>query len=292
MNADVLLLVLTGAFLHALWNYFAKKASGGGIPFIWLYGLVSLACALPFAVFAWRQSPHILGMPAWAAIGTSAAVHVVYCIVLQKGYQQSDFSVVYPIARGTGPLMAVLGAVLVLGEMPGLLGWTGIGSIVLGIALIAGVHRLIGATEQRLRKGILWGGLTGLSIAAYTVIDGWAVKTVGISPLVYYTLGLAVRTAMLTPLALRQWGMLHGVWSKNRPYIIAVGVLSPVAYTLVLYAMTLAPLSFVAPVRELSMLLGTLFAARLLQEKGIASRMVGTAFMLAGVVMLARASPA
>lgn len=284
MNADALLLVIAGAFLHALWNFFAKKASGGGIPFIWLYGLVSLACATPFGVLAWLHAPQTPGMPALTAIAASAAVHVVYCIVLQKGYQQSDFSVVYPIARGTGPMMAVVGAVLVLGEMPGLLGWTGIGSIVIGIVLIAGVHRLLGATEQRLRKGIMWGALTGMSIAAYTVIDGWAVKTVGISPLVYYTLGLAIRTALL---ALRKSSPLHDQWNKNRPYIIAVGMLSPVAYTLVLFAMTLAPLSFVAPVRELSMLLGTLFGAHLLREKGIASRMAGATFMLVGVVMLA-----
>lgn len=287
MNADALLLVVAGAFLHALWNFFAKKASGGGIPFIWLYGLVSLACAVPFGVLAWLHAPQTPGMPAWTAIAASAAVHVVYCIVLQKGYQQSDFSVVYPIARGTGPMMAVVGAVLVLGEMPGMLGWTGIGSIVIGIALIAGVHRLLGATEQRLRKGIMWGAFTGMSIAAYTVIDGWAVKTVGISPLVYYTLGLAVRTVLLAPLALRKSSLLRDQWNKNRPYIIAVGVLSPVAYILVLFAMTLAPLSFVAPVRELSMLLGTLFGARLLREKGIASRMAGATFMLVGVAMLA-----
>lgn len=288
MNADALLLVLAGAFLHALWNFFAKKASGG-IPFIWLYGLVSLACAVPFGVLAWFQAPQTLGVSAWAAIAASAAVHVVYCVVLQKGYQQGDFSVVYPVARGTGPLVAVLGAVLVLGETPGVPGWSGIGAIMLGILLIAGVHRLLRTTEHRLRKGVMWGVLTGVSIAAYTVIDGWAVKTMGVSPLVYYALGLAVRTALLAPVALRAPHALRDQWRRHRRYILAVGVLSPLAYTLVLFAMTRAPLSFVAPVRELSMLLGTLFGASLLQEKGLVSRMAGTAFMLLGVVMLARA---
>lgn len=288
MNTDALLLVVAGAFLHAVWNFFAKKASGG-IPFIWLYGLVSLVCAIPFGLYAWLQAPQALGPSAWAAIAASAAVHVVYGVVLQKGYQQSDFSVVYPIARGTGPMMAVVGAILVLGEMPSLLGWSGIASIMLGILLIAGVHRLFHISEDRLRKGVMWGTLTGITIAVYTVIDGWAVKSEGLSPLVYYVLGLALRTALLAPVALRAPHLLHDQWRRHRPYIIAVGVLSPLAYTLVLYAMTRAPLSFVAPVRELSMLLGTLFGARLLQEKGIVLRITGAAFMLAGVVMLARA---
>lgn len=289
MQTDALLLVVAGACLHALWNFFAKKAAGGDIAFIWLYGLVSLACVAPLGVWAWMRAPQALDLSGWVAVVASATVHVVYCIVLQKGYQQSDFSVVYPIARGTGPMVAVLGAVFLLGETPGLFGWAGIASIVLGIVLIAGAHRFLQANEQRLRKGIVWGGVTGVSIAAYTVIDAWAVKTMGIPPLVYYALGLAVRAVLLAPLAWRRRDLLRGVWGTHRCYTISVGVLSPVAYTLVLYAMTLAPLSFVAPVRELSMLVGTLFGARLLQEKGIAARMVGAAIMLAGVVMLARA---
>lgn len=288
MNSEALALVVTGAFLHAVWNLFAKKASGG-VPFIWLFGLVSLVCATPVGFSAWLHNPQPFNINMWSVILASAAVHVLYSIVLQKGYQESDFSIVYPLARGTGPLFSVIAAVLILGEMPGMLGWIGIGSILVGILLIAGFPQLLCNTSDRLPKGILWGTMTGISIAAYTVIDGYAVKVLGMSPVSYYILGLALRTVMLAPAALRSPQLLKEQWSQNRLNIIIVGVLSPLAYTLVLYAMTQAPLSYVAPVRELSMLVGVFVGARLLREQWLFSRLAGTALMVLGVIMLVRA---
>jgi uncharacterized membrane protein len=128
-----------------------------------------------------------------------------------------------------------------------------------------------------------------LFIAAYTVVDGWAIKALGMSPVIFYGLGLLIRTVLLAPAALGKPQALRAQWQTNRRHIIAVGVLSPLAYTLVLYALTRAPLSYVAPVRELSMLIGAFIGARFLQEKSALSRMIGTALMLAGVVMLVRA---
>jgi drug/metabolite transporter (DMT)-like permease len=288
MNSEALALVVTGAFLHAVWNLFAKKASGG-VPFVWLFGLVSLVCATPVGLFAWSHNPQPFTAGIWLAILASAVVHVLYSIVLQKGYQKSDFSIVYPLARGTGPLFSVVAAVLILGESPGLSGWFGIGSILVGILLIAGFPQILRAAGGRLKDGIVWGALTGISIAAYTVIDGYAVKVLGMSPVIYYVLGLALRTALLAPAALRSPQLLAGQWSLNRRYIIAVGVLSPFAYTLVLFAMARAPLSYVAPVRELSMLVGVIFGARLLRERYTFSRIVGTALMVLGVIMLVKA---
>ncbi len=288
MNSEALALVITGAFLHAVWNLFAKKASGG-VPFVWLFGLVSLFCATPVGLYAWFRHPQPFTAGIWAVILASAAVHLLYSIVLQKGYQKSDFSIVYPLARGTGPLFTVVAAVLILGEIPGLLGWSGIASILTGILLIAGFPQILRASGGRLKDGILWGALTGVAIAAYTVIDGYAVKVLGMSPVIYYVLGLSLRTALLAPAALRTPRLLAEQWRLNRRSIIAVGVLSPLAYTLVLYAMKLAPLSYVAPVRELSMLAGVVFGARLLRERYPLSRTFGTALMVLGVILLANA---
>ena len=288
MNSEALALVITGAFLHAVWNLFAKKASGG-VPFVWLFGLVSLGCATPVGLFAWLRNPQPFTIKVWSVILASAGVHVLYSLVLQKGYQKSDFSIVYPLARGTGPLFSVIAAVLILGEMPGVLGWFGIGSILGGILLIFGFPQLLRNTDDRLPKGIGWGAMTGVSIAAYTVIDGYAVKVLGMSPVIYYVFGLAFRTALLAPAALRFPRQLKDQWSQNRRSIIAVGVLSPLAYTLVLYAMIRAPLSYVAPVRELSMLVGVFVGARLLRERYVLPRMVGTALMVVGVILLVKA---
>jgi len=198
MNSEALALVVTGAFLHAVWNLFAKKASGG-VPFVWLYGLVSLICAAPVGFFVWFHNPQPFTVQVWMVILASAAIHVLYAIVLQKGYQESDFSIVYPLARGTGPLFSVIAAVVLLGEMPGVLGWFGIGSILAGILFIAGLPQLLRNTKDRLPKGVLWGALTGIFIAAYTVTDGYAVKVLGMAPVIYYVLGLGFRTALLAP---------------------------------------------------------------------------------------------
>lgn len=256
---------------------------------MWLFGIVSLAVALPFGLSSWYANSQQLTAQAWVAIVGSALVHIAYSLVLQKGYRESDFSVVYPLARGTGPLFAVFGAIVVLGEAPSLLGWSGILAILTGILLISGVAQVFIVPSPKARAGLLWGTITGLSIAAYTVIDGWAVKALGVSPVLYYFLGLTLRTVILTPQALRDPQGIRSQWRVNRRYIVAVGTLSPFAYALVLFAMTMAPLSYVAPIRELSMLLGVLFGAKLLRESFVPSRVIGTACMVAGVIMLARA---
>lgn len=288
MSLEALCLVVTGALMHAAWNLFAKKASGG-VPFVWLFGLVSLVCAIPVGLFTWFHTPQALDIKICAVIMASAVVHVLYSVVLQKGYQKSDFSIVYPLARGTGPLFSIIAAVLFLGEMPTTLGWFGIASIVFGILLIAGIPQLFRNTHDHLSEGMLWGTMTGVSIAAYTIIDGYSIKVLGVSPILYYVSGLALRTILLAPGALRSRHLLKDQWSQNRRYIIAVGILSPCAYMLILYAIQQAQLSYVAPVRELSMLFGVFIGARLLREQYVFSRIFGTALMVLGVIMLIRA---
>jgi drug/metabolite transporter (DMT)-like permease len=184
-------------------------------------------------------------------------------------------------------LFAVFGAIVILGETPSVLGWFGIVAVLTGILLISGIAQILFVPSPKARAGLLWGTITGVFIAAYTVIDGWAVKTLGIAPVLYYVLGLALRTIILAPQALRDPQGLRSQWQVNSRYIIAVGILAPLAYTLILFAMTMAPLIYVAPIRELSMLLGVLFGAQLLREAFIPSRVIGTACMIAGVVMLA-----
>lgn len=289
MNSVALSLVVVGALLHALWNLCAKKASGG-LQFVWLFGLVSVVVALPFGVWEWRAHPTELTGAAWIAIAASALIHVIYSLVLQKGYRESDFSIVYPLARGTGPLFSVVGAMAVLGEAPSALGWVGIFTVLLGLFLISGLAGSFHSPSERVRNGVLWGGITGLTIAAYTVVDGWAVKVLGIPPVVYYGLGLAVRTVILAPQALANRPGLRAQWRQNGRYILAVGLLSPLAYSLILHALTLSPLSYVAPVRELSMLAGVWFGAKVLREALSPARVVGAVCMVAGIVLLTRAA--
>ena len=286
MSPDALVLVLAGALAHAGWNYLAKRASGGRA-FVSLYSLVSFVFAGPLCLWFCLTTPEVMSWPLLAITLLSAVIHIFYSLALQRGYQVGDLTVVYPIARGSGPLFSVFGAVLVLGERPSLSGWLGIGIILLGVVLIAGGYqRLTGTSRLGVARGMKWGILTGLFIASYTVVDGWSVKTLNVSPLVFYSISLSLRTLLLMPVALHDVHDLREQWQAHWRYIVAVGVLSPLAYTLVLYAMTLAPLSYVAPIRELSMMIAALLGAKFLREDDARIRIAGSALMAVGVVIL------
>lgn len=288
MNATALALVLAGALCHALWNIAAKKA-GGGASFVFLFGVVSVVAYIPVTVWAWAAWPRHFDGTMWFAAVASALIHVFYALVLQKSYREADFAVVYPVARGTGPMLSVILAVLLLGERPSLAGWLSVTIILLGLFVSAGGVGLLGGGAEKRRPGVLWGTATGAFIAAYTVLDGWAIKTLGMVPVLFYAVGLLLRMLLQAPFALRQPGELAREWRARRAAILTVGLLSPLAYTLVLCALQYAPLSYVAPVREISMLAGIFLGAGLLREKLNASQIAGAAIMLAGVVGLAHA---
>ena len=287
MSASALALVLAGALCHAIWNIVAKKA-GGGVLFVWLFGAVSVLAAAPIACWAWLEHPQIFSHWMWFAALASGLVHVLYSLVLQKAYRVSDFAVVYPIARGTGPMLSVLAAIILLGEKPSPIGWISVAAVLLGVFISAGGINIFRSTPGHPRHlGVLWGMLTGLFIASYTVIDGWAIKSLGMTPILFYAVGLLFRTVVLAPFALRTPRDLLKQWQTHRRAILIVGILSPTAYLLVLIAIQTAPLSYVAPVREISMLVGTFIGASLLKESVKPSQVVGAATMLLGVIGLA-----
>lgn len=286
MSATALALVLAGACCHAIWNIVAKKA-GGGLAFVWLFGLVSVIAATPIVYWTWLSHPQTFSQAMWLAALGSGLVHVVYSLVLQKAYRESDFAVVYPVARGSGPMFSVVAAIVLLGETPSPLGWISVAAILGGVFVSAGAVDLLRGTKSSKRQlGVLWGMITGCFIAAYTIIDGWAIKSMGMVPILFYAVGLAFRALLLAPFALRQPAMLVSQWRAQRGAIIIVGLLSPAAYTLVLLAVQIAPVSYIAPVREISMLVGTFVGASLLREAVKPSQVVGAAIMLLGVVGL------
>jgi drug/metabolite transporter (DMT)-like permease len=207
--------------------------------------------------------------------------------VLQKAYREADFAVVYPVARGSGPMLAVVIAFLLLGERPSPIGWLSVGAILAGLFISAGITSLWRSGSGKRRLGVLWGVATGAFIASYTVIDGWAIKTLGMAPILFYAAGLFLRMLLQAPFALFRMDDLRREWRVNHRAIVIVGLLSLTAYSLVLLAVQYAPISYVAPVREISMLIGMFIGASLLHEKVKASQIVGAAFMLAGVVGLA-----
>jgi drug/metabolite transporter (DMT)-like permease len=293
MPANALALVLVAAMLHALWNVAAKKA-GGNHHFALISVLITCVLWAPVALWFGLHEWLRWGVREWAVLLVSAVVHVLYLTVLLTGYRKADLSVVYPVARGSGPLLAAAAAVLLLGERLSALGTAGVIAVCTGVFLIAGGPALWrqshdAARRQRTLAGLRWGALTGALIASYTVIDGYAVKVLLIGPVLVDYVGNLLRVPILLPAALRDLPGLRRAWRGQWRYALVVAVLGPLAYVLVLYAVTMAPLSHVAPAREVSMLFAAMLGGRLLGESDRGLRFVGAACMAAGVVALATA---
>jgi drug/metabolite transporter (DMT)-like permease len=288
---SALALVIAAALLHAVWNIAAKKA-GGDSRFALITALIFAPLWAPVALWAgWSVVPQWGWVP-WAAVAASAAVHLVYFSTLLRGYRVSDLTIVYPVARGTGPLLTVLGATLLLGEKLSLVAALGVAGVVGGVFVLAGGPALWRqahepAQRERVLAGLRWGAATGALIAGYTLIDGYAVKVLLLSPILVDYFGNVLRIPLLVPLLWRDLPGLRDAWRSQWRHALVVATLGPVAYVMVLYAVQLAPLSHVAPAREVSMLFAALIGGRLLGEADRGLRLLGAGCIALGVVLLA-----
>lgn len=291
MTPAALALVLAAALLHAAWNLVAKKA-GGDHRFAFIAAVQLALLWSPLALWVgWEVVPH-WGWIEWAAVTASAVVHLAYFTTLLTGYRHADLTVVYPVARGVGPLVSVIGAIVLLGERPGLAALVGVAGIVGGVFVLAGGPALWQAAHDRARRarvhvGLRYGAATGLMIAGYTLIDGWAVKVLLLSPILVDWFGNLLRIPLLAPWALRDRPALRAAWRAQWKPALVVATFGPVGYVLVLYAAQLAPLSHVAPAREVSMLFAALLGGRLLGEGERWLRIAGAACIAGGVALLA-----
>jgi uncharacterized membrane protein len=291
MPLSALALVFVAAFLHAFWNIVAKK-TGGNRHFVLMGSLVLAVFWAPAGLFlGWSEVPR-WGWPQWTFVGLSGLSHLAYFHVLLKGYRVSDLTVVYPAARGTGPLVSSMAAVFVLGEAMTLHGAVGVLCVCAGVFVVAGGPALLRAAHDpaqraRVHAGLRWGAATGLVIAVYTVLDGYSVKRLLIGPILIDYFGNLVRLPFMLPTLLRDPSGFADAWRRYKWHAVILGVVSPVAYVLVLYAVRLAPLSHVAPAREVSMLFAALVGGKLLGEGDRGQRLLGALLMAAGVVLLA-----
>jgi drug/metabolite transporter (DMT)-like permease len=250
---------------------------------VWLYSVGSVLLYIPVVVWICvQQRPHF-EQRHYLALAATSVLHLGYSLSLQAGYRTSDLSLVYPIARGFGPLLSFVGAVLLLGEQPSVLSALGLVLIIAGILLVAGLTR---EPHRAPRKGIFFGLLTGIFIASYTVNDGWAVKVLTISPFIVDFTGNFLRILVLSPIA---WRDRVTTMREVREYAVpaaVVSVLGPLGYILVLFAMRIAPISHIAPARELATLAGAYMGSKLLRERTTPGRVIGAVCIVVGVVSL------
>lgn len=327
MSTSAFLLVILAGLIHALWNIAAKKA-GGDVRFAGFSSLIMAVVWAPVGLYVgWEVVPS-WGWLEWTFIAASGLLHVLYFITLLRGYRKADLTVVYPLARGSGPLISSTIAIVFLGEQLSLIGGAGVLAVVGGVFLIAGGPRLVRslcqankpyvttkssaisesclqsnsqaassltahevnqhASALKIRKGIFYGLSTGLFIAAYTVLDGYAVKVLMLSPILVDYFGNFIRVGLLLPAMLRDRASTVISWKREWKYALIVGAISPISYVLVLYAMQTAPLSHVAPLREVSMLFAALIGGHLLDEGDRVQRLLGALLIAGGVIALGK----
>jgi drug/metabolite transporter (DMT)-like permease len=291
MTPLAIVLVLIGALCHASWNLIAKQ-SNGDARFTFFGSVWMLIIWTPLALWlSWDVVPR-WGVREWLFIAGCGVLKWTYTIVLLKSYRKSDLTVVYPVARGTGPLLSSAVAVVVFGEVASKQGVLGILSVVLGVFLIAGGPGMFTAArsaERRARTltGVRWGVLTGALIACYTIADAYVVKVIGISPILLDYWANVARLPVAVVPVLRDLPEAKRLWAMQWKSAAVMATLAPAGYVCILYAMTLAPVSYVAPAREVSMLFAAVLGGKLLGEGDRLWRMVGAALVACGVVALA-----
>jgi drug/metabolite transporter (DMT)-like permease len=299
LNATALALIGVAAVAHASWNLFSKQASvAGAARFVWLMSATGVVLYAPLVAVTVIISPPQLTARSWLFLIGTGILQVGYFLFLQRAYRAGDLSAVYPIGRGTGALLAAIAGIVLLGERPGPVTLAGIALLISGVIVLGMPGRPGLGTPSRADgpggpgpaispAAIGFALVTGMFIATYTIWDKIAVTTVGIPPLLQgyaSVLGMAI---MLTPVALADRARLGQVWHSHRRQAVGAGLLSPLAYILVLVAMTFTSVAAVAPAREVSVLFGVLLGRRLLGEGGLARRLAGAAAIVCGIVAVA-----
>ncbi|KVT49125.1 DMT family transporter [Burkholderia multivorans] len=283
MQSGTIAIVLAAAVAHAVWNLASKYKREDTLVFVWAYSCVSTLLCVPIGIVQIVKGQQTIDWQLAVGAAVSAALHIVYSLALQAGYDRAELGIVYPVARGTGPLLTILFAMLFMGERLTPVAMLGACLVVAGIFVVTG-HP---ATQGRAPlKGMLWGVATGAAIAGYTLWDGYSVTTLHLAPVSYYASTLLLQSLIMTPSALRRGHRIRAAIRVDAVPILIVAVFSPLAYVLVLTAMLSAPLALVAPLRESSIIIGSLLAYWLFREDHLARRIAGAVVVLAGIAAI------
>ena len=286
MTVAALALVLFSAFVHASWNFLLKK-SGGGTGLITAASTLSLVVYAPIvAIATWLQGYQFQPFHLALMLG-SGMIHTVYFLLLDRAYRSGgDLSIVYPLARATGPLLTIVVAIFLLGERPGP---TAIGgAILIGASAVLLTGNPLAWHKGEARHAVGFALLTGCMIATYTIWDKASVATWLIPPLLYDWGCNMFRCGVLIPFTRhRSPGSIGAAWRERRGTVVAIALLSPLSYILVLTAMVFTPVSLVAPAREVSILFAALMGAHFLREGDVRRRLVAAIGMVLGISGLA-----
>ena len=287
MTGLAFFLVIVAAFVHASWNLLTKRVNASGPALVWLFSTLTVLIYFPINLwFVLDQRPQLDGVALIFMLGTFV-LHLAYFLLLQQGYRVGDLSVVYPLARGTGPTLSTIAAILFLGENPAAWALVGAGLVILGVFLLSGGVRAL--RGQHVSRALVFGLLIGCIIASYTIWDKIAVSMILVPPLILDYSSAVGRAVVLAPLALRpsRRDEVRHLWQSHRWSVIGIALLNPLSYILILTAMTFAPVSYIAPARESSVLIAVLMGVFLLKEGQLRRRLSAASIIVVGVALLA-----
>lgn len=285
MSGLALGIVLASALLHALWNYCTKK-SLRKIVFVWWALLAANLLFFPMFLYWFPKSIPISG---WYCILASGLLHAVYFGLLGSAYERGDLSLVYPICRGSGPLLVPIFAMALINEKLDLLGMLGIFFIVSGIYTINlrsfCASGFIQPFEAVRRGASPWAILTGVAIASYSLVDKVGVGHV-FPPVYIYIMTLVASIALSAYVLSCERSWIKREWTENRRNIFLVGFLSNFTYLIILFAMQISKVSYVVAVREVSIVFSAAIGVLWLGERNARQKLIGAAIITCGVILI------
>jgi drug/metabolite transporter (DMT)-like permease len=269
-------LILLSATLHVSWNMLVKRG-GDKLVTIWTLDLVPPVLLWPLLL--------VIGVPgreAWSVIVVSAVVHAAATVALVEAYERADLSVAYPVARGLAPVLVAVGAALVLGERLSLAATAGVLAVSVGVVWLGLSARRVGESFA----GLAWAAAMAALIATYSIVDKIGVTRA--HPVGYAIVFMAMDSVLLTPYVLWRRGRrrVQAVLWEERRTIAASSLLGLIGYLLILVALRLTEVSYVATLREISVVLAAIVGWRVLKEPVGAERVAAATLAAAGLITL------
>jgi uncharacterized membrane protein len=286
MSSLALGIVLLAALFHACWNFLAKR-SRKKMAFIWWFLLVAVIGYLPMFLYFGAGLEVTAG--GWVCILTTGILHALYFWFVGGAYERGDLSLVYPLSRGSGPLLVPILAVIFLQEQLTWPGTVGIALVVLGIYLIHLKAFTLNSFLKPLRSmrggASIWALCTGGTIAGYSLVDKVGVSLV--YPPVYIYLMFVISLILLSPLVLvKESAALKLEWQINRWPILIDGFLVLFTYMMVLFAFRISKVSYVVAARESSIVISAIFGIIWLKEKNAPQKFIGAGLITLGVIFI------
>jgi drug/metabolite transporter (DMT)-like permease len=286
MSGLALVVVLVAAFLHASWNFLAKK-SKKKIAFIWWFLLIATIGYLPMFLYFWPR--HTVSPAGWACIVATGILHALYFWFMGGAYERGDLSLVYPLSRGSGPLFVPILAIIFLQEQLSLPGIFGITLVILGVYFIHLKSFSVVAFIEPFRalrgSASVWALCTGGTIAGYSLVDKVGVGLV--YPPIYIYLMFVISLLLLAPYVLaKERAALKLEWLVNKVPVLIDGFLVLFTYLMILFAFRLSKVSYVVAAREVSIVFSAFLGIIWLKEQNAPQKIAGAALIAAGVVLI------